>query len=194
MNSNLRKRPREEGSFSDWDAEIKKSWPSLINPPLYYNKKKNLARQTCKWEPPPLGWKKLNFDGASRGNLGKAGIECIIRDDTGNRLVKRSKPMEVATNNTTELEVVEEGIKLCIELNIKKIMIEGDSQIIINSLRERETPNWVLNSKLELIIELLSNFDEVRFLHIYREGNRDADFVVNSRTDGVNSLIYNHNA
>ena len=24
MNNNLRKRPREEGSFSDWDAKIKK--------------------------------------------------------------------------------------------------------------------------------------------------------------------------
>ena len=66
MNSDLKKRPREEGSFSNWDAEIKKLWPLLINPPLIYKKKNDLARLSCKWEPPPPGWKKLNFDGASR--------------------------------------------------------------------------------------------------------------------------------
>ena len=82
MNSNLRKRSRQEGSFTEWDAEIKKLWPQLINPPLTYKKKNSIARKEYKWEPPPSGWKKLNFDGASRGNPGKAGIGCIIREET----------------------------------------------------------------------------------------------------------------
>ena len=84
MNSDLRKRPREEGSFSEWDAKIKKLWPLIINPPLSYKKKNNLARKACKWELPLRGWKKLNFDKASRGDPGKAVIGCIVREESGN--------------------------------------------------------------------------------------------------------------
>ena len=68
MNSDLKRRPKEEGSFSNWDAEIKKLWPLLINPPLIYKKKNGLARLSCKWEPPPIGWEKPNFDGGFSGN------------------------------------------------------------------------------------------------------------------------------
>ena len=160
---------------------------------MYYKKKNNLARLNCKWEHPPLGWKKLNFDGASRGNLGKAGIGCIKWDEYGNRLVERSKPLEKVSNNIVELEAVAEGINLSIKLKIKQLMIKRNSQIINNSLRKRETPNWVLNSKLEDIVNSLSAFEEVIFLHIFREGNKEADKLANLDTDGINTLSFNHN-
>ena len=52
MISDLRKRPKIEGSFTESDVEIKKLWPLIINPSLYYKKKNNLARQACKLEHP----------------------------------------------------------------------------------------------------------------------------------------------
>ena len=67
-----------------------------------------------------------------------------------------------------KLEAVEEGINLSIKLKINKLMIEGDSQIIINALRKGVTPKWVLNNKLENIIKSLSVFEEIRF-RIYSE-------------------------
>ena len=191
MNSDLKKRPREEGTFSDWDAEMKKHWPLLINPHFAYKKKNDLARASCKWEPPPPGWMKLNFDGASRGNPGKAGIGCIIRDETGNWIAKRSKTLAMTSNNIAELKAAEEGINLSIKLKIKKLIIEGDSQIIINALRKGNTPNWVLNSKLESITNSLSTFEDIRFAHIFREGNKEADLLANLGTDGLNSLTFN---
>ena len=39
LNSHLRKTQKEEGSFSEWDGLMKKSWKNLINPPLMYKKK-----------------------------------------------------------------------------------------------------------------------------------------------------------
>ena len=91
-----------------------------------------------------------------------------------------------------ELEAAEEGINLSIKLNIKKLIIEGDSQIIINALRKGHTPNWMLNSKLEVITNSLLTFDNLRFAHIYREGNKEADSLANLGTDGLNSLTFNH--
>ena len=80
--------PKAEGTFSTWEENMRKKWLHLINPPLVYLKKDNVARKECKWVSPPIGWKKLNFDGASRGNPGKVGLGCIIRSENEDWILK----------------------------------------------------------------------------------------------------------
>lgn len=86
---------------------MKNNWQHLINPPLTYNKKNQNARNECRWEPPPKGSLKLNFDGASRGNPCKMGLGCIIHSDSGGWIIKRAKPMGIETNNITKLEALQ---------------------------------------------------------------------------------------
>lgn len=76
-----------------------KNWIHFINPPLTHHKKNLQARKDCIWEPPPIGWKNLNFDGASRGNPGESGIGCIICSESSEWILKRAKPIGIATNN-----------------------------------------------------------------------------------------------
>ena len=38
---------------------------------------------TVKWLPPPVGWLKVNFDGAIFKGKNVAGLGCIIRNDKG---------------------------------------------------------------------------------------------------------------
>ena len=127
LNSHLRKIPKEEGSFSEWDGLMKKSWKNLINPPLMYKKKNKEVRDKYRWIPPSSGWTKLNFDGASRGNPGTARIGCIINNDSENWITKRAKSIGSTTNNLVELEALQEGLQICLNLNISKLIIEGDS-------------------------------------------------------------------
>jgi hypothetical protein len=84
LNAHIRKSQFEEGSFSAWDGSIKNKWVNIINPPQFYKARNKEARVNCKWSPPPVGWVKLNFDGASRGNPGPTGIGCIINNEEGN--------------------------------------------------------------------------------------------------------------
>ena len=93
-------------------------------------------RARCRWEPPPCGWFKLNFDGAARGNLGVAGISCIINDDTGKWITKIASPIPPTFNNLVELEALDKGLQLCISLGLSKVIIEGDYQIILNVVRK----------------------------------------------------------
>ena len=190
MNSFLSKVRMEEGTFSSWDGLIKKVWPNLINPPLTYSKHNKEARKLCRWTPPPKGWIKLNFDGAARGNPGIAGLGVIINNEEGLWLAKKAAPIEPTSNNLAELRALEEGLLLCIKLGVSKIIIEGDSQIVLNAIRKKSTPNWVINSKLECIVNLLDKFEDTRIEHIFREGNVVADKLANMGADGQNILLF----
>ena len=191
INAYLRKTHHEEGSFSFWDNFMKKQWSNLINPPLVYAASSKEARANCKWTPPPLGWHKLNFDGAARGNLGSAGIGCIINDKDGRWVAKLASPLPPITNNVAELEALEKGLLLCHKLGLSRIFIEGDSQIVLNAIRQKKTPNWVLNSKLQEVILNLEKFEDIFISHIYREGNLVANGLANRGADGETILIYN---
>lgn len=171
MNMHLRKTIKEEGTFSEWDGIMKRNWNKLINPPLIYKNRSQGVGDKCKWEPAPNGWAKINFDGASRGNPGKSGIGCIIKKDTGKWIVKRASYIKNMMNNLVELRALQEGFRLSIKLGIKRIIIEGDSQIVLNALRKRNTPNWVLNSKLEEVLKLFDLLEETIIKHIFKEGN-----------------------
>lgn len=98
----------------------------MIDPPLIYAASNKEARANCKWIPPPKGWHKLNFDGMARGNLGIAGIGCIINDEEGRWVAKLASPLPPTSNNLAELEALEKGVQLCQKLGLSRISIEGD--------------------------------------------------------------------
>ena len=191
LNAYLEKTSHVEGSFSFWDRLMKKHWSRLINPPLLYHTSNKEARASCKWTPPPPGWHKLNFDGAARGNPGVAGAGCIINDENGRWVAQLATPLPPLSNNVTELETLERGLQLCFKLGLSRIFIEGDSQVVLNAIRQKKTPNWVLNSKLQEVLILMENFEETFIGHIYREGNVMADGLANRGTDGDRSVVFN---
>ena len=190
-NAYLRNIQLEEGSFTNWDGLMKKHWSKLLNPPLLYKRKNKEARMNCKWEPLPYGWVKLNFDRAARGNLGIASIRCIINNASGHWVAKKEMSIKPTSNNLAELEALFHGLQLCLRLNLPNVIIEGDSQIVLNAIRKCSTPNWVLNSQLEEVLVVLDRLEEYRICHIYREGNLIADNLANSGADGVNVLYFN---
>ena len=97
---------------------------------LYNNK----FRKSSKWSPPPKSWYKLNFDGASRGNLGKVGAGFMIHNPNSGICAKGAFILPPSTNNEPKLEGLVEGLKMSFQLKISNIIIERDSQIIFNAL------------------------------------------------------------
>lgn len=89
-----------------------------------------------------------------------------------------------------ELKALEEGLKPCRSLGLSKVYIEGDSQIVLNAIRNRVTPNCVLNSKLEEVLNLLDKFEDNRICHIFQEGNQIVDSLANRGEDGENLLVF----
>lgn len=48
-----------------------------------------------KWSPPPLNYLKVNFDGATFKDIGKAGIGAVIRDNHGQVITSLSKQVNL---------------------------------------------------------------------------------------------------
>ncbi|GLJ15270.1 hypothetical protein SUGI_0249820 [Cryptomeria japonica] len=122
---------------------------------------------------------KLNFDGAAKGNPDEAGFGCIVRNSRGDMVAGCYGGLGVATNNEAEILALEKGQRLCIRGKLFPIIIEGDSQIIINAIMKEDTPNWKLRSHVKIIIDLLKSIPEFRLEHISREANKGADFLAN---------------
>jgi ribonuclease HI len=83
------------------------------------------------WSPPPTGFIKINFDGASKGNLGPVGFRTILKDSNGGILHLVVGFLGENTNNPFELLSLLRGLKVTIDNHFQRFIMEGDSQIII---------------------------------------------------------------
>jgi len=75
---------------------------------------------------------KLNFDGASKGNPGKVGFRGIFWNHEGQPLLLYFGSIGWDMNNSAELEGLWQGMQLADQHNFYPILIEGDTQILLN--------------------------------------------------------------
>ncbi len=122
----------------------------------------------------------LFFDGASKGNPGKAGSAAVLYRD-GVEIGSISKyigPRE--TNNEAEYMGLIIGLILCVQNNIKEIYVYGDSQLIIRQmLGQYQVKNKRMKELWTDAQSLLANFTAVHFQHIDRSLNSRADQLAN---------------
>nr|XP_020182083.1 uncharacterized protein LOC109767769 [Aegilops tauschii subsp. strangulata] len=79
----------------------------------------------------------MYFDGAFSLQGAKAGV--LLVAPTGEHLkyvVQMHFPREKATNNTAEYEGLLVGLRIAVELGIKKLIIRGDSQLVVREVNK----------------------------------------------------------
>ena len=81
----------------------------MLSPNLY---KFRVPMQTLhqSWQPPHLGFIKINFDGASKGNPGQAGIGGVFKNSQGAVCRVYAMDLGYATNNEAELTSLQQGL------------------------------------------------------------------------------------
>ncbi|XP_057825648.2 uncharacterized protein LOC131037506 [Cryptomeria japonica] len=118
---------------------------------LHKLKDKSIGRKNVKWSSSPPSWKKLKFDGASRGNPGLSGFGAMVKDEEGSFVGAICGPSGIVSNNVAEITTLEEGLKWVISNKQSKVAIEGDSQIILNGVNKKRFTNWRLNAWISRI-------------------------------------------
>ena len=88
----------ERQILDDWGLE---NYENSVQP---HQKNLPVIQSLYCWIPPPTGFMKLNFDGASKGNPGKSGYRFILRNYIGKMLGFGYGFLGIDSNNAAEIE------------------------------------------------------------------------------------------
>lgn len=125
------------------------------------------------------------FDGGARGNPGPAGYGVHIVDDQGNVLSEQHGSLGTATNNVAEYHGLIAALQWAVEQGLTQFTVRGDSQLIIEQMRGNYKVKHEGLKPLYLQARLLvMQIGDVRFEHVRREQNKDADRLSNLGMDG----------
>jgi ribonuclease HI len=126
----------------------------------------------------------LEFDGGSRGNPGPAGIGIVVRAQDGTALATLGKFIGRATNNVAEYKALICAMEKAHELGAKKVIIRGDSELIVKQMRgEYRVKNADLKELYDHAQRLLYKFDDSKIEHNLRHKNKLADKLANLAMD-----------
>lgn len=133
-------------------------------------------------------------DGGSRGNPGpSAGGYVILTADEEHILEQGGKFLGVTTNNQAEYQAVKLALEAARKFHPQEIDFYVDSLLVANQLNGVfKVKNKELHPVHESIKQLVEEFDQVKFSHVYREHNKLADKQVNIILDQVADLKNNH--
>lgn len=125
-------------------------------------------------------------DGGARNNPGPAGAGVVIYDGK-RKLVELKKYLGSQTNNWAEYEALalalEEAGRRAL---VGDLEIRMDSELIVKQMRgEYRVKEPTLKPQHAKVRALLADFGKVRFVHIPREENAEADRLVNEAIDSV---------
>ena len=107
----------------------------------------------------------LMFDGGSRGNPGPSGCGYVIMNSDETEIIaKGSEFIGKNTNNYAEYMGMILGIEKALELNIRNLIIKGDSQLVIKQmLKEYSVKATNLIPLHNHATNLISGFKDIKF-------------------------------
>jgi ribonuclease HI len=134
--------------------------------------------------PADLGLLIVACDGAARGNPGPAGIGVQITDADGEVLAEIAQGLGRTTNNVAEYTAVIEGLKRAAELGGTEVLLRSDSQLLIKQLSGAYRVKAAHLAPLHReVLAQAKRFASIRFEHVPRERNTEADRLANLGVD-----------
>ncbi|KAF8103736.1 hypothetical protein N665_0185s0010 [Sinapis alba] len=123
----------------------------------------------------------IEFDGASKGNPGKAGAGAVIRASGDNSvLFYLREGVGTATNNVAEYRALILGLKSALDKGFKNVRVQGDSMLVCMQVQDAwKTKHPKMAELCKQAKELMKQFKSFHIQHIDREFNSVADAQAN---------------
>lgn len=130
----------------------------------------------------------LMIDGAARGNPGPAGAGVVLKGPAGGDK-QEGVFLGKATNNVAEYSALIHGLELAIKTGLRDILVQSDSQLLVRQMTgEYRVKNANLKKLFSRAQKIAAHFDNVSYMHIPREKNRQADKLANMAVDAEGSV------
>ncbi|GAA0162201.1 hypothetical protein LIER_18343 [Lithospermum erythrorhizon] len=135
---------------------------------IYYGLRESKIEEVPRW--------KLYVHGAS--NEKGYGAEILIKGPEGEVFEYGLRFSFKATNNEAEYEAMVTGLEIAQTLKIKRLLVQGDSKLVIDQIRgDCGVKNEKLGKYHAKALSLLPRFDYVVFEHIPRGQKKHADHL-----------------
>jgi ribonuclease HI len=186
--------PNVTGRVVEWAVELHPLEVSFETTKVI--KSKALAEFTAEWTDPftdePLevestlpgeeapGLWVMHFDDAF--NLPGAGARAVLTSPSGDKLLYAVqlcfRPEHKVSNNIVEYEGLLAGLRAANALGIKRLIVKGDSQLVVNFSNKSYTPkDEHMAAYLEELQKMEKRFQGMELKHIPREENVEADEI-----------------
>jgi ribonuclease HI len=124
-----------------------------------------------------------NVDGGARGNPGPAGYGVRIECDDGT-IVELREALGVATNNVAEYRGLIAALAWAAAHGVSRLHVRSDSLLLVKQMQgEYRVKHPGLQPLSAEARRLAQQIGDVRFEHVRREQNRDADRLANEAMD-----------
>ena len=125
----------------------------------------------------------VNVDGSSM--LYAGGIGIILKSPEGDKLKYAAHLQYQTTNNEAEYEVLLKGLELAKSLGAEAVIVQRDSQLIINQVNGMcEVKEDQMKKYLSRVKQLVKIFKEASFVQLSREENMEADILAKAASAG----------
>lgn len=124
----------------------------------------------------------IHTDGGARGNPGPAGIGAVLEWD--DQKVELKEYIGEGTNNQAEYKAVLMALEKATELEAQEIDLYLDSELVQKQLnREYKIKDAELGKIFIKVWNLCQKFKKIKFIHVPRSENKEADRLVNEILD-----------
>jgi probable phosphoglycerate mutase len=129
------------------------------------------------------------IDGGARGNPGPAGYGVHIELPDGS-IEELHAPLGIATNNVAEYNGLLAALRWALEHGHREIEIRADSELLVKQmLGEYRVKHPGLQPLAATARLLTMQLDRVKFTHVRREKNKDADRLSNLGMDAAEEAL-----
>jgi ribonuclease HI len=130
------------------------------------------------------------IDGGARGNPGPAGYGVSIQSTDGAVLDELHGALGIATNNIAEYNGLLAALQWAVDHDVRRVHIRADSELLVKQMRgEYRVKNAGLQPLYVRARLLAAQLDDVRFEHVRREFNKEADRLSNVGMDEAEAQL-----
>src|SRR5512139_539619 len=133
----------------------------------------------------------MHFDGSKR--LSGTGAGVVLISPTGERLSYVLWIHFSASHNVAEYEALLHGLRIAISLGIRRLIVHGDSQLVVNQImKEWSCLDDNMTAYRQEVRKLEDKFDGLELTHVLRHNNEAADRLANfgSKREAAPSVIF----
>ena len=129
-------------------------------------------RKRTRWKPPDVDSFKVNYDGATFNEQGKAGIGVVIRNSEGPVMASLSQQVPLpATVAQVEALAARRAVEFALEVGITQAIIKGDSDIIFKDLTSPGLSLALHGHLIHDVKQLANAFTNISFTHVLHPGS-----------------------